>query len=117
MVEYFWGHYGFPTEDCVVEDLTRVIAYAWNGEFDSLTMERYEFMVAKPDPRSSAHTVIGLHRITHPGTAGVEIHIHLDGPYKPNAWEQFRVLGYDTREELETAFASEMPWAGTPNFK
>ena len=46
MSEYFWGHYGYPTEECEVEDLNRVIAYAWNGDFKDLTMERYEFMVS-----------------------------------------------------------------------
>ena len=117
MSEYYWGHYGYPTEECEVEDLNRVIAYAWNGDFKDLTMERYEFMVSKPDPRSSVHTVTGIRRVTHPGNAGVELHILLEGPYVPNAWEQFRCLGYDTREELTQAFASEMPWAGTPNFK
>ena len=117
MSEYFWGHYGYPTEDCQVEEITRVIAWAWNGDFNNLTMQRYEFMVSKPDPRSSVHTVTGISRVTHPGDAGVEIHIHLDGEYIPNAWEQFRCLGYDTQEELTQAFSSEMPWAGTPNFK
>jgi len=121
MDEYRWGIYGYPTEDCRVEELQSVKAYAWSGDFDNLSVSRYDFQVGKPDPRSSVHTIIGLRRVTHPVFCGhgpsVEIQLQLQGNCTTNSWEQFRVLAYDTAEELSNAFDLEMPWAGTPIFK
>ncbi len=122
MDEYQWGIYGYPAdEDCEVEQLQEVEAYAWSGDFEQLSVACYHFIVGQPDPRSEGHNILGLRRVQFPAFEDypptVEIQILLQGECSPNSWEQFRVLAYDTPEDLTQAFATEMSWAGTPNFK
>ena len=117
MDEFNWGIYGYPVSDeDNTESLTEITALAWSGDFANLDIQEYHFVVDQPDPRCSQHQVRAISRVSYPD-ADPEIQILLEGECTANSWEQFRVLAWDSTEIAQSAFASEMSWAGTPNFK
>jgi hypothetical protein len=117
--EYQWQVYGHPIyEGCQTTYLPSVTAFAWDGNFtDDFVCDSFTFTVGKPDPRNEGHTILGLRRVIHPGSAGTEIQISIDGTPTTNNWEYHRPLAYDSKADLLEAHRQESPSIPTPIFK
>lgn len=114
MSDYYWGIFGFPTEDCELTSLNEVSAWAWTGSVGTLNIDKYHFIVGQPDPRHPDHTITEILRVVHSyqDQPETELHIRMSGPVGGSSWEMLRPLAYETLFDATTSFQSEHPWAG-----
>jgi hypothetical protein len=94
MTDYYWGNFGYPTEDCEVSSLSEISAWAWTGSIGTLNIAQYNFVVGQPDPRNNSHQITDILSVVH------------------SYQEMIRPLAYTTSELASESLTSEHPWAG-----
>lgn len=116
MTDYYWGNFGYPTEDCEVSSLSEISAWAWTGSIGTLNIAQYNFVVGQPDPRNSEHQITDILSVVHSYQTDrepeTEIIIVLSGNPGGSSWEMIRPLAYTTSELASESLTSEHPWTG-----
>jgi len=114
-VEYYWGTFGYPFEDCDLKSLNSVSAWSWTGTVGTPNISKFDFTVGQPDPRGIGQ-ITAIYEITHSyqATPEIEIIICLSGSPGATTWEKLRPVAYYTSAEALRCFESESPWVGTP---